>query len=377
MSYTRDDLLRLAKRHHNTKRTYLLVDPLQGKHIPVSPKAALSMMDALGEKLHECFPSVNLVIGFAETATAVASAAAARQGADCMLVNTTREADFLDGKTAIHFFEEHSHAVDQNLCLDGITSVVERADTVAVVDDEFSTGKTLVNFIRELRAAFPALAEKKIVACSVISRLSDEQKAAFRKENIFTVSLLELPFSDYTADVARYAIAGAPVPPETEALPEVSFIDCVSPGEARFGVNAAGYKERSEQMAEALFGILRGEKDLRTVTVLGTEEYMYPGLAAGAVLESKMPDLLFRYHATTRSPIGICSSEGYPITCGFRIRSFYSLERETYLYDIMPCDAAVVFTDSGNEPAVLAAVQDLRKIFGPAGCKKIIVARSK
>ena len=47
-SYTKNDLLKLAKRHHNTKRTYLLVDPLQGKHIPVSPTESLKMLGTLG-----------------------------------------------------------------------------------------------------------------------------------------------------------------------------------------------------------------------------------------------------------------------------------------------------------------------------------------
>ena len=35
--YTRENTLRIAKRFHNRKRTYLLVNPLQAKHIPVSP----------------------------------------------------------------------------------------------------------------------------------------------------------------------------------------------------------------------------------------------------------------------------------------------------------------------------------------------------
>ena len=48
--YTRENTLRIAKRFHNRKRTYLLVNPLQAKHIPVSPTRALEMMDALGDR---------------------------------------------------------------------------------------------------------------------------------------------------------------------------------------------------------------------------------------------------------------------------------------------------------------------------------------
>ena len=46
--YTAADTLRIAKRYNNPKRSYLLVNPLQAKHIPVSPTAALEMMSALG-----------------------------------------------------------------------------------------------------------------------------------------------------------------------------------------------------------------------------------------------------------------------------------------------------------------------------------------
>ena len=35
MEYTEKDLVKIAKRENNTKRNYLVVDPLQGKHIPV------------------------------------------------------------------------------------------------------------------------------------------------------------------------------------------------------------------------------------------------------------------------------------------------------------------------------------------------------
>ncbi len=35
--YTECELVRIAKRENNRKRNYLVVNPLQGKHIPVSP----------------------------------------------------------------------------------------------------------------------------------------------------------------------------------------------------------------------------------------------------------------------------------------------------------------------------------------------------
>ena len=52
-TYTAEKILRIAKRFNNQKRTYLLVNPLQAKHIPVSPKDSLSMMKALGDMVQD------------------------------------------------------------------------------------------------------------------------------------------------------------------------------------------------------------------------------------------------------------------------------------------------------------------------------------
>ena len=71
IQYSAEDVLILAKRNKNTKRQYLLVDPLQGKHLPVEPEKALEMFRTLGLELAEKYPDTRLIIGFAETATAV------------------------------------------------------------------------------------------------------------------------------------------------------------------------------------------------------------------------------------------------------------------------------------------------------------------
>ena len=64
-NYSPKDILRIAKRVNNAKRAYLLVNPLQAKHIPVSPSESLRMMNSLGSMLAEKYPGTKLVIGFA------------------------------------------------------------------------------------------------------------------------------------------------------------------------------------------------------------------------------------------------------------------------------------------------------------------------
>ena len=49
--YCEADLVRIAKRENNSKRSYVVVNRLQGKHIPVKPGQALSMFWALAEIL--------------------------------------------------------------------------------------------------------------------------------------------------------------------------------------------------------------------------------------------------------------------------------------------------------------------------------------
>ena len=63
-----DDLIRIAKRENNTKRSYLYVNPVQGKHIPVSPSRSLELFSLLAQKIEDRYPDEGiLIIGFAET----------------------------------------------------------------------------------------------------------------------------------------------------------------------------------------------------------------------------------------------------------------------------------------------------------------------
>lgn len=90
MEYTEKDLVKIAKRENNTKRNYLVVDPLQGKHIPVVPSNALDLFAALADTFREKYKDEKLLlVGFAETATAIGAQAAISVGAD--YIQTTRE----------------------------------------------------------------------------------------------------------------------------------------------------------------------------------------------------------------------------------------------------------------------------------------------
>lgn len=62
MNYQQKDLVRIAKRENNTKRNYLVVDPLQGKHVPVEPSKALNLFKSLAEKLQGKYEGERLLL---------------------------------------------------------------------------------------------------------------------------------------------------------------------------------------------------------------------------------------------------------------------------------------------------------------------------
>ena len=203
-NYSVDEVLRVAKRFNNTRRKYLLVNPLQGKHLPTRPSAALEMMDALGERVAKNFSDARLVIGFAETATAIGAVVAKNLSGECFYLQTTRE-NF--SGTFVEFLEEHSHAPEQKLFAENFFELLNQTDSVIFVDDELSTGKTLLNIVRQLKNKFPALNDKKICAASIINRLSEENFAALAAENISCVYLVKLEQKIF--DVDKFSVVDA------------------------------------------------------------------------------------------------------------------------------------------------------------------------
>lgn len=367
--YREEDVLRLAKRYQNKKRTYLLVDPLQAKHIPVSPTTALDMMRTLGKQLYAADPDARLLIGFAETATAIGAAAASVFPADRVYLHTTREAAAA-GEHWLEFLEEHSHAAEQKLCADALAACQGDAPII-LIDDEISTGKTIRNMVTQMRQAFPALAHTPFVAASIINRVSPEDTAKLAADHITCVSLVKLADADYDARVADWTVQ-APTPATPADLP---FETLQQPfGDPRQGMKIGDYLIRCTFFADAIAGKLeQALSGKQRVLVLGTEECMYPALRLGMQLEQQGICEQVFCHATTRSPIGICQADGYPIYEGYEIHSFYEDGRTTYLYDPAAYDAVIVVTDSKAD--ITAAMQDIMGIFSAKGSPKFYCIR--
>ena len=333
----------MAKRHNNRKRKYILVNPLQGKHVPVSPSLALSMMQALGDKVAARHGDARLVIGFAETATAIGAVVANAISEECVYLQTTRE-ELPDLGAHINFLEEHSHAPEQSLVTEHLEEWLARTDTVVFVDDEISTGKTICNIIARLKEEFPALEGKRLVAASILNRLSPENEQRLEAAGVKSEWLVRLPQTDYTMLVEKFQAEEAAVAPRGKDCAYERHL--VKMGhDPRRGTAAGEYFRQWEQSADEILAQL--PLDLKADTlVLGTEECMLPGLILGRALEQRGAKVFF--HATTRSPISICRAEGYPIRNGWEIGSLYdrSGTRRNFIYNLRSYEQVIILSDT-------------------------------
>lgn len=363
-NYNADDILKIAKRHNNNKRAYLLINPLQGKHIPTSPTVAMEMMKTLGDKVAVKYHDAKLVIGFAETATAIGAVVANSLNENCIYIQTTRE-NF--SGNFIEFLEEHSHAPQQKLYAEKLADRINATSTIIFVDDELSTGKTLRNMIRQLKSAYPNLNDKKLVAAAIINRLTPKNENLLATDGISCEFLLKL--RDEIFDVTEFVTVAPKILNAADAsLKKISFQKINFNFNPRFGVNIHEYiknlKKRGGEVANLI------SQNSGSVLVLGTEECMLPAIFTGKILENRGAKVFT--HATTRSPIGVSCQNNYPITEGYQLKSFYDTARTNFIYNLKYYDTVFVISDAANFQ--IDAVKNLVAALNIHGCEKIIFA---
>lgn len=353
MKYQEKDLVKIAKRENNTKRSYLVVDPLQGKHVPVEPSKALNLFKSLAEKLQGKYEGERLLlIGFAETATAIGAQAAITLGTK--YIQTTREV--IPDVSYLFFSEAHSHATEQKLVKDDIDRVINETDRIVFVEDEVTTGNTIMNIIRIIRREYQR--KIKFAVASLLNGMTEEYLKIYREEEIELHYLVKTDHSGYSAIAEKYHCDGLSIraiqEDHTQEKLAVSIQDKIwnelphiisIPGwmNARRFVDAKQYETACKKLAETVIAetsVKQGER----VLVIGTEEFMYPALLTGQEIEKIGCDV--RCHSTTRSPIAVSTEEEYPLHCRYELCSLYDPERKTFIYDLENYDRVIVMTDS-------------------------------
>lgn len=161
-------LLGLALRR-NPKRAHLLVSSVLGKHVPQRPSVVYGSGLGLGRRVRELLgdeeAARSVVLGYAETATALGHAVADGLGPAPYLHSTRRP---VAGVARAGGFEEsHSHATS-HLLLPEDPKLLAGDGPLVLVDDEFSTGNTVLNTIRALHERYPR--ERYVVVALVDMR---------------------------------------------------------------------------------------------------------------------------------------------------------------------------------------------------------------
>ncbi|WP_058044599.1 phosphoribosyltransferase [Streptomyces roseifaciens] len=167
-------LLGLALRR-NPKRAHLLVSNVLGKHVPASPAAVYESGAGLGRRvralLGEAEAARAVVLGYAETATGLGHAVADGLGLAPYLHSTRRA---VAGVAPVGGFEEeHSHATS-HLLLPEDAGLLAGDGPLVLVDDEFSTGRTVLNTIAALHARFP---RARYVVVALVDMRSEGDRA--------------------------------------------------------------------------------------------------------------------------------------------------------------------------------------------------------
>ncbi|MEV4342416.1 phosphoribosyltransferase [Streptomyces sp. NPDC049590] len=373
-------LLGLALRR-NPKRAHLLVSNVLGKHVPQSPSVVHDHGLRLGRRVAALLGAEApdaVVLGYAETATGLGHSVADGLGSVPYLHSTRRP---VRGVAPAGGFEEaHSHATS-HLLLPEDPGLLSGRGPLVLVDDEFSTGNTVLNTIRDLHQRYP---RQRYVVVALVDMRSAGDTARLERfageigARVDVVALasgvVELP--EGVLEKGRRLVAEREarheVPPRAaHGVPQPGHVARVDlhwppglPDGGRHGFTPA-HRARLEAALPGLAARLRDAlpAGARRVLVLGSEELMYVPLRLARELEGGT-DAEVRFSTTTRSPVLAVDDPGYAI----RSRLVFPAHDdpadgpgERYAYNVAGAgfDAVVAVVDSVADTPALHAPDGL------------------
>ncbi|MFJ8041381.1 phosphoribosyltransferase [Kitasatospora sp. NPDC096147] len=366
-------LIGLALRE-NPKRAHLLVSRVLGKHVPQRPAVVHGAGLELGRRVRELLGDKEagwaVVLGYAETATALGHSVADGLGAPYL--HSTRRP--VAGVAPVGGFEEeHSHATS-HLLLPADPGFLGGDGPLVLVDDEFSTGRTVLNTVRALHARHPrahyvvvALVDLRTEADrAVLAAAADELGA--RLDVVATASGgVDLPSDVLARAAGLIAAAPAPVVPDPDG-PQAPLSRVALPWPAglpeggRHGFTPADADRLARVLPDLAAALAPPLAGADRVLVLGFEELMYAPLRIAGALDDLL-DAEVRFSTTTRSPVLAVDHPGYAI----RTRLAFPAHDdpadgpgERYAYNVAPgadgsgrFDAVVLVVDAPADTAAL------------------------
>ncbi|PAZ12219.1 phosphoribosyltransferase [Streptomyces sp. SA15] len=324
------DLLGLALRR-NPKRAHLLVSNVLGKHVPQSPSVVYGHGFALGRRVRDLLGTdearTAVVLGYAETATGLGHSVADGLGLAPYLHSTRRPVPGV--ATAGGFEESHSHATS-HLLLPQDPALLVGDGPLVLVDDEFSTGNTVLNTIRALHERYPRRRYVVVALVDMRSAADAGRLEEFAREIGARVDLVaaasgtvRLPEGVLEKGQELVARHESPPMPSTRSYGQMARVELRwprgLPDGGRHGFTPA-HRERLEGALPAMAARLAEAlpPGARRVLVLGFEELMYAPLRLARALEqlADTADTVGAevcYSTTTRSPVLAVDDPGYAI----------------------------------------------------------------
>ncbi|MEU2020700.1 phosphoribosyltransferase [Streptomyces sp. NPDC016469] len=381
------ELLGLALRR-NPKRAHLLVSNVLGKHVPQRPSVVYGAGVELGRRVRALLGEDGarraVVLGYAETATGLGHSVADGLGRAPYLHSTRRP---VPGVARAGGFEEaHSHATSHLLLPEDpeLLAADGRGSALVLVDDEFSTGNTVLNTIRALHERYP---RDRYVIVALVDMRSPADRGRLTEfaaeigarvdlvaRNTGTVTLPDGVLEKGQALVAEREaeaedLQDGPPHPRPHVRLDLPWPAGVPDG-GRHGF-AEAHRALLEPALPALADrVARALGDgPRRVLVLGFEELMYAPLRLATALEERT-DAEVRYSTTTRSPVLAVDDPGYAI----RTRLVFPAHDdpadgpgERYAYNVAGAgfDAVVLVVDSAADTPALHAPGGLLDRLAP------------
>ena len=415
-----NSLFSMAARR-NTKRGFLFVSKVLGKHIPVHPLipfiggAALAARFAsmvYNEQVWEehCdfaqafttpsardntwkyikdhplpLPQKTLFIGFAETATALGHSMFSCYTKNAQYIHTTRE-NIMGIGDVLHFSEEHSHATE-HYCYAMKPDLFENEDMIVLVDDEITTGKSALNFIRAIQRKYP---RRQYGVASLLDWRSEEQKESFvqvEKELGITIHMISLLSGSITVSGkpvdqnANTQILTSQEKPVVDRIALENKLDVFQGissvntqgvinsmpylhSTGRFGISSAEQLSLESKLQE--IGILLEQKRQGKKTLcLGTGEFMYIPFKLASYMGEGVS-----VQSTTRSPIHPSDIQEYAVQQALSFSSPEDNSLMNYVYNVPAghYDEVFIFLERGVEGSHL---DSLLESFASLGIPRI------
>lgn len=363
----------------NKKRQFLFVSKLIAKHLAVHPALALGTGSLLASLLMEksgqspipqnqqlvemiesgkvclettrkslayrtTLPEKTVFIGMAETATGLGHAVF-HHFDDAAYIHTTRE-ELIGVAPAFIFEEEHSHATSHKVFAP--EGMLEEAEAIVLIDDEISTGNTLLNLIAALNEQFPG---KKYISLSILDWRSDVQQQKLEgmaKEHNLSIDVLSLQRGEFElhhsespeeGEIRLLDGVGSTVPNRSVQYEPAAELQSSTgqrylPFTGRFGLTSASHLAIEDWAEKTADKLPTSENPL----IIGIGENMYLALRFALALGGDAS-----VQTTTRSPIFAADEAGYPIKEKVRFKLPDARDIDQFLYNISKMNPDRIF----------------------------------